>query len=72
MLFAIEPMLLEKIKIRVCLVVNLTVKTFEGVGARFFLLSFQSRGIRLVITFATLYKMSVVFRFVGTITFGIF
>jgi len=72
MLFAIESMLLEKTKVRVCLVVTSTVEAFEGVGVRFSLLGFQSRGIRLVITFATLYKMSVVFRFVGTVTFGTF
>ena len=72
MLFAIKPILLEKTKVRVCLVVILTVEAFEGVGARFILLGFQSRGIRLAITFAVLYKMSVVFRYVRTMIFGIF
>jgi len=40
MLFAIEPMLPEKTKVRVCLMVALTVEAFEGMGARFVLLSF--------------------------------
>ena len=70
--FTIKPMLLEKIKIKVCLVVTSTVEAFEDVGARFTLLGFQSRGIRLVITVATPCKMSVVFRFVVTVTFGTF
>jgi len=63
-------MLSEKTKVKVCLVVTLTVEAFESVGARFTLLGFQSKGIRL--TFATLCKMLVVFRFVGTVIFGIF
>jgi len=72
MLFTIEPILPEKIKIKVCLVVTSTVEAFEGVGARFTLFGFQSRGIRLAITFAILCEILVVFRFVVTITFGTF
>ena len=71
-LFIIKPTLSEKTKVRVCLVVTLTVEAFEGVGAIFILLSFQSREIRLAITFAILHKILVVFRFVGTVVFGIF
>ena len=70
--FAIKPILPEKTKVRVCLVVTSTVEAFEGMGARFTLLGFQSKGIRLAIIFAILCKMSAVFRFVGTVTFGIF
>jgi len=70
--FMIELMLPEKTKVRVYLVVTSTVKAFEGVRARFALLGFQSREIKLAIIFTTPCKMSVVFRFVGTITFGIF
>ena len=72
MLFAIKPILLEKTKVRVYLVITLTVEVFEGVGARFILLDFQSRGIRLAITFAILHKMSAVFRYVRTMIFGTF
>ena len=70
--FAIKPILPEKTKVRVCLVVILTIEAFEGVGVMFSLLDSQSREIRLATTFATPHKMSVVFRFVGTITFGTF
>ena len=68
----IEPMLLEKTKVRVSLVVVSTIEVFESMGAGFTLLGFQPRKIRLAITFATPCKVLVVFRFVQTITFDVF
>ena len=65
-------MLPEEIKIRVSLVIILTIEAFEIIRAWFTLLDFQSERIRLTITFVALPKVSVVFGFVWTITFDAF
>ena len=71
-LFTIEPVFLEKTKIRICLVITLTVMVFEGVKAWFTLLGFQPRKISLTISFIVPNKVSVVFRFMGPIAFDAF
>ena len=70
--FTIEPVFLEKILVRVCMMIASAVKTFEEVGVWFTLLSFQPRRVGLTVCFTTLSKVLIVFGFVGTITLDTF
>ena len=72
MLFTTELVFSEKIKVGISLVIVLTVEAFKGMGVGFTLLSFQFRRIRLAVTFAILYEVLVVFRFMWAITFDTF
>jgi len=72
MLFAIRLVFPEKKKIRICLVITLTVTVFKGVRVWFIQLGFQPRKVSLIISFTAPSKVSVVFRFIGPIIFDAF
>jgi len=65
----VEPVVPKQALIEVSKVVSMTVQALERVGARFPFFSFQSWWIDLVISLATPFKFSMVFRLVQAIAF---
>jgi len=62
----------KQILVGVGLMVALAVRAFEQMRAWFVFLGFQSRWVDFSISLAAPTKFSVMFRFVGTITFDAF
>ena len=70
--FVIELVFPKKILVRVCLMITTAVKIFEGVGAWFILLGFQSGRVSFTVHFIVPSKVLMVIRFVRAITLNIF
>ena len=62
----------EWTQVGVSLMIAMAIRVFEQMRARFALLGFQPRWVNLGVSFTTLAKFSVVFRFVWAVTFDAF
>ena len=71
-LFAIKLMFPKKTLVRVYLIITMAVEVFEGIGAWFALLGFQSRRIGFTVCFIAPSKVLIVIRFIGAITLDVF
>ena len=67
MLFFVEVMAPEWTSIRVYLVVALAVNAFEGMGAKFTLFGFKTRGVSLKVSFVVPGKVTMMFHFMKAI-----
>jgi len=70
--FSVESMSPKRTLVGISLMVALAVRAFEQMGAWFAFLGFQSRWVDFGISLAAPTEFSVVFGFVGTITFDAF
>ena len=71
-LFSVELMSPKWTLVGINLMVALAVRAFEWMGAQFVFLGFQSKWVDFGISLAALTKFSMVFEFVGAITFDTF
>ena len=66
--FTVEPVFLEQKKVRVCLIITTAVRAFEKIQIQFAFFCFRVWWIHFFVGFATPPKLTMVFKFVRSIT----
>ena len=66
--FTVEPVFLEQKKVRVCLIITTAVRVFEKIQIQFVFFCFRVWWIHFFVGFATSPKLTMVFKFVRSIT----